>query len=111
MVQARPQPTSCEEFLELLVLEGVPVQMTTDRARADYIVGGTSEETKPGWARWLMTGNAHSDDAASIEIAGVQRKLIVYAYAVNKKFTLHGQQTAAEACAKHLKKWIEDGAR
>ena len=28
---------------------------------------------------------------------------VVFAYAVNKKNSLHGRQTAAEACAKHLK--------
>jgi hypothetical protein len=32
---------------------------------------------------------------------------IVYAYAVDKKSTMHGQQTTAEACAKHLKAHIE----
>jgi hypothetical protein len=32
---------------------------------------------------------------------------IVYAYAVDKKSTIHGQQTTAEACAKHLEAHIE----
>jgi hypothetical protein len=27
----------------------------------------------------------------------------VFAYAVNKKNSLHGRQSAAEACAKHMK--------
>jgi hypothetical protein len=36
-----------------------------------------------------------------------QTGAIVFAYAVNKKNTMHGHQTTAEACAKHLKEQIE----
>jgi hypothetical protein len=36
-----------------------------------------------------------------------QTRTIVVAYAVNKKNKLHGQQTIAEACAKHLQEHIE----
>jgi hypothetical protein len=32
---------------------------------------------------------------------------VVFAYAVNKKNTLHGDQTTAEGCAKHLKEKLE----
>jgi hypothetical protein len=87
----------------------VPVNVTVDQDKADFIITGTSEETKPGWARWLVTGDAHTDDAASIRMIEVKSGRVVYAYAVNKKFTWHGQQTAAEAFAKHLEKWIDDG--
>jgi hypothetical protein len=52
-------------------------------------------------------GNIHSDNAASVTMTDVKTGAIVYAYAVDKKSTLHGQQTTAEACAKHLKSHIE----
>jgi hypothetical protein len=52
-------------------------------------------------------GNIHSDNAASITMTDRRTGAIVYAYAVDKKSTLHGQQTTAEACAKHLEAHIE----
>jgi hypothetical protein len=54
-----------------------------------------------------FTGQIHSDDAASVQMFDRTSGAIVFAYAVNKKNTLHGQQTTAEACAKHLKEEIE----
>ena len=49
----------------------------------------------------------HSDDEASISVVNTKSSAVVFAYAVNKKNTLHGQQTTAEACAKHLQAHIE----
>ena len=51
--------------------------------------------------------NIHSDAAASISMHDTKTGAIVFAYAVNKKNALHGEQTTAEACAKHLHKKIE----
>jgi hypothetical protein len=47
-------------------------------------------------------GNIHSDAAASVSMIDKKTGEVVFAYAVNKKSTMHGQQTTAEACAKHL---------
>jgi hypothetical protein len=74
-----------------------------DKERADYIIAGTSLDKKAGWAKIVFMGNLHSDNAASITMTDVKTGAIVYAYAVDKKSTMHGQQTTAEACAKHLK--------
>jgi hypothetical protein len=52
-------------------------------------------------------GNIHSDNAASITMVDKKTSAIVFAYAVNKKSTMHGDQTTAEACAKHLQAQIE----
>ena len=49
----------------------------------------------------------HSDDAASVQMIDRKSGAIVFAYSINKKNTLHGQQTTAEACAKPLKEQIE----
>ena len=54
----------------------------------------------------LIFGQIHSDDAASIQMINQKTGAVVFAYAVNKKNT-HGQQTTAEACAKHLKEQLE----
>jgi hypothetical protein len=78
-----------------------------DKERADYIIAGTSLDKKAGWAKIVFMGNIHSDNAASITMTDVKTGAIVYAYAVDKKSTMHGQQTTAEACAKHLKGHME----
>ena len=56
-----------------------------------------------------MLGSWHSDEQASISVAGIKSGEIVFAYSANKKNSAHGKQTTAEACAKHLKEAIEKG--
>ncbi|HEY2461426.1 MAG TPA: hypothetical protein VGI16_11485 [Candidatus Acidoferrum sp.] len=85
----------------------VPLIPVADQSQADYVISGTSIDKKAGWAKIVFMGNIHSDNAASITMADKKTGAIVYAYAVDKKSTLHGQQTTAEACAKHLKSHIE----
>jgi hypothetical protein len=85
-------------------VELVPV---FDQTQADYVISGTSVDKKAGWAKIAFMGNIHSDNAASITMTDKRTGAIVYAYAVNKKSTMHGQQTTAEACAKHLKSHME----
>jgi hypothetical protein len=82
----------------------VPV---ADQNLADYVMTGTSVDKKAGWAKIVVMGNVHSDNAASITMTDRRTGAIVYAYAVDKKSTMHGQQTTAEACAKHLEAHIE----
>jgi len=78
-----------------------------DKDLADYVITGTSLDKKAGWAKIVFMGNVHSDNAASITMSDRKTGAVVYAYAVDKKSTMHGQQTTAEACAKHLQAHIE----
>jgi TolB-like protein len=87
--------------------KSVPLVPVASEQQARYILKGTSEEKKPGWAKMVMMKQIHSDDAASVQLIDRKSGAIVFAYSVNKKNTLHGQQTTAEACAKHLKEQIE----
>jgi hypothetical protein len=80
----------------------VELVITADKAQADYVISGTSEDKKAGWAKIIFMGNIHSDAAASISMTDTKTSEVVFAYAVDKKSTMHGQQTTAEACAKHL---------
>ena len=80
----------------------VQLVVTSDATQADYVISGVSDEKKAGWAKIVFMGNIHSDAAASITMTDKRNGNIVFAYAVDKKSTLHGQQTTAEACAKHL---------
>ncbi len=85
----------------------VPLVPVIDKEQAEYVITGTSLDKKAGWAKIVFMGNIHSDNAASITMSDRKSGAIVYAYAVDKKSTMHGQQTTAEACAKHLKEHIE----
>jgi len=87
--------------------KNVPLVQVANEEQATYILKGTAEEKKAGWAKIAFTGNIHSDDAASVQLIDRRTGAIVFAYAVDKKNTLHGEQTTAEACAKHLKEAIE----
>lgn len=87
----------------------VPLVVIADKDMADYIITGNAEHQKAGWAKIIFAGNIHSDEQASVSMISTKTKEVVFAYAVNKKNTLHGMQTSAEACAKHLKSAIEKG--
>jgi len=87
--------------------KSVPLVPVASEEQATYILKGTSEEKKPGWAKIVVMGQIHADNAASVQMIDRRSGAIVFAYSVNKKNTLHGQQTTAEACAKHLKEQIE----
>jgi hypothetical protein len=85
----------------------VQLTLVGDKDLADYVITGTSLDKKAGWAKIVFMGNIHSDNAASVTMTDKKSGAIVYAYAVDKKSTMHGQQTTAEACAKHLEGHIE----
>jgi hypothetical protein len=85
----------------------VQLVLVADKDKADYVISGTSEDKKAGWAKIIFLGSIHSDAAASITMTDKKSSAILFAYAVNKKNTLHGAQTTAEACAKHLQAHIE----
>jgi hypothetical protein len=90
-------------------LQKKKVQLTVvaDREAADFVITGTAEHEEAGWAKVAFQHNIHSDDQASISVVNTKTSAVVFAYAVNKKNTLHGEQTTAEACAKHLQAHIE----
>jgi len=56
--------------------------------------------------RIWVSGSWRSDEKASIVIKNLHTDVIVYAYEVNKWAAWHGSQSAAEACAKHMKSSI-----
>lgn len=85
----------------------VQVIVVADRDAADFVITGSSQHEKAGWAKVAFQRSIQSDDQASISVVNRQSSAVVFAYAVNKKNTLHGEQTTAEACAKHLQAHIE----
>ncbi len=84
----------------------VPITVTSKKENAEFELDGVSDHQKPGWAKTVFLGSIHSDDQASIKLINLKTGDVIFSYAVNKKNTLHGRQTAAEACAKHLKEVV-----
>ncbi len=111
----------------------VPITLTLDKASAQYFVVSTNTEWQGfvygsgGTASWNRnSGSASYGSAASstrgleasIMLIDAKTKDIVWAYEVHKSshgallfgtFGARGQQSIAEACAKHLKEYIEKG--
>jgi hypothetical protein len=81
----------------------VPIEIVEQREQAEYEITGTSDSKKASTAKKVIMGSWHSDEDASIKVASLKSGEIVYAYAVHKQDSAHGQKSTAEACAKHLK--------
>ena len=81
----------------------VPLQIVEQLEEAEYEITGTADSKKASTAKKVILGSWHSDEDASIKVANLKSGEIVYAYAVHKQDSAHGQRSTAEACAKHLK--------
>jgi hypothetical protein len=81
----------------------VAIEIVEQREQAEYEITGTSESKKASTAKKVILGSWHSDEEASIKVSNIKSGEIVYAYAVHKQDSAHGQKSTAEACAKHLK--------
>jgi hypothetical protein len=111
----------------------VPITLTLDKGSAQYFVVSTNAEWQGfvsgsgGSASWTPIGGSarYGSSAsstrgleASIMLIDAKSKDVVWAYEVHKSshgallfgtFGARGQQSIAEACAKHLKEFIEKG--
>jgi hypothetical protein len=85
----------------------VPIVVVTVREKADFEISGVIESEKAGWAKMLFTGSAASKEQAGVKIVNLKSDEVVFAYAVHKGNSARGHQSAAEACAKHMKEKIE----
>jgi cellobiose-specific phosphotransferase system component IIB len=90
-------------FKKAMADKKVPLEMVEQREQAEYEITGASESKKASTAKKVILGSWHSDEDASIKVANLKTGEIVYAYAVHKQDSAHGQRSTAEACAKHLK--------
>ncbi len=86
----------------------VPVVIVADRSKAEFEVTGLAETDKAGWAKMLFMGSQQTNESASVKMVNLKTGAVVFAYSVNKANSVHGKQSAAEACAKHMKAKIID---
>lgn len=111
----------------------VPISLTLDKASAEYFVvstntdwrgfvygagGGATWNGAGGSAAYAATASSTRGLEASIMVIDARTKDVVWAYEVHKSshgallfgtFGARGEQSIAEACAKHLKEYIEKG--
>ena len=107
----------------------VPVTLTLDRNSAQYFVVSTDTQWQGfvygSGAAWSSAGGASGATAgttrgleASIMLIDATTKDVIWAYEVHKNshgsilfgtLGARGEQSVAEACAKHLKEYIETG--
>ncbi len=111
----------------------VPVTLTLEKSSAQYFVVSTNTEWQGfvygsgGAATWNRAGGSAGYGAAASSTRGLEASImlidakskdVIWAYEVHKNshgalvfgtFGARGQQSVAEACAKHLKEYIEKG--
>jgi len=85
----------------------VPLVVVTVREKAEFEISGVAETENAGWAKMLFMGSAASKEQAGIKIVNLKTDEVVFAYAVHKSNSARGRQSAAEACAKHMKEKVE----
>lgn len=108
-VYVAPMEGGFDTFLvAAFVKKQVPIVVVTDRTKADYEISGIAESEKAGWAKMLFMGSQQSRELASVKVVYLKSEEVVYGYAVHKGNSYRGKQSAAEACAKHLKEKIEN---
>jgi len=96
-----------KNLAEALKAKKVPLEVVTEKEKADFEITGSSESKKAGAAKILITGSWHSREQASITVTNLKSGEAVWAYSVNKSDSAHGKRSTAEACAKHLKDKVE----
>jgi hypothetical protein len=119
--QSKSIPAGSKVFLEpmggfetslkaAMAKKKVPLQIVDDKAQAAFVITGHSDSEKASTAKKVIMGNWHSNEDASINVSDVNTGQVVFAYEANKQSSAHGEQSTAEACAKHLKDQIAGGA-
>ncbi len=93
--------------------KSVPAQIVTAPEAADYILSPAPVQQKPETAggkiaRCLFAycAGIEGSQTASVSLIDAKTKAIVWAYNV-KKGGSSNFQSSAEACAKHLKNWLQ----
>lgn len=103
-----PMPDGFDEYLKAAIAnKKVPIELVTDKDKADFQVTGQSETQKASTAKKVIMWDWRSNEQASIQITNLTTSEVVFAYSVNKVSSAHGKKSSAEACAKHLKEKIE----
>jgi len=103
-----PMPDGFDEYLKAAIeKKKVPIEIVTDKDKADFQIIGQAETQKASTAKKVIPWDWRSNEQASIQITNLTTSEVVFAYSVNKVSSAHGKKSNAEACAKHLKEKID----
>ncbi|HUI76049.1 MAG TPA: hypothetical protein VLX32_13955 [Candidatus Acidoferrum sp.] len=93
--------------------KNVPAQMVQTEEAADYILSAAPVQQKPESAGgkiarclFVYCAGIEGSQTASVSLIDAKTKAVVWAYNVRKSGSSNFQ-SSAEACAKHLKNWLE----
>jgi hypothetical protein len=101
-------PDDFDKYLKTAIgKKKVPLTIVESKENAEFEISGTSETQKASTAKKVILLNWHSAEQASISIADLKSGEVVFAYTVNKQSSAHGKQSTAEACAKHIKDFVQ----
>lgn len=84
----------------------VPLIVVLDPMAADYIIFGTSEGKKAGWAKMFFLGDGRSMESAGITIVDRRTKVVVFSDSSHRYSALRGKRSTAEKLAKYLDRKI-----
>jgi hypothetical protein len=87
--------------------KSVPLIVVSDPMKADYIIFGTSDTKRAGWAKMLFLGTGKSGEMASISMVDRRTKVVVFADSSHRYAANRGQRSTAEKLAKYLGKKIK----
>ncbi len=100
-------PNGFDAYLKAAIeKKKVPVEIVGEKSKAEYQITGVSETQKAGAAKMILMGDWRSTEDASVQVANLASGQVVYAYSVHEQSSNHGRQSAAEACAKHMKERV-----
>ena len=94
-------------FKAALAKKKVPLTVVENAASAEFEIAGASESQKAGTAKKIIMLDWRSTEEASIKVTNLKTSVVVFAYSVHKASSARGKQSAAEACAKHLKDKVQ----
>jgi hypothetical protein len=101
-------PDNFDTYLKTAIgKKKIPLTIVDSKENAAFEITGTSETQKASTAKKIIRLNWHSAEQASISIADLKSGEVVFAYSVNKESSAHGKQSTAEACAKHIKEFMQ----
>jgi len=86
--------------------KGVPVSVVDNKDAADYVLTGAALHEDKSWASKVFLGHRDTSEA-TVKLISVKDSTVLWAYAVHKKNSARGNQSTAEACAKHLKSIVK----
>jgi len=91
----------------------VPAQILQDQNDVDYVLSAAPVQEKPestggkvARCLFMYCGGIEGSQTASVTLTDVRTNVVVWAYNVRKGGSKN-YQSSAEACAKHLKEWLE----